>query len=78
MDSLTSKEYPDVRGLMGTYIVKPNRARDTQCDTAASRLLRPRMKLGLVPTLSRLQIDVMRSLDKHEWMVLIFLLGDPK
>ena len=49
-----------------------------QHDTAASRLLRPRMKLGLVPTLSRLQIDVMRSLDKHEWMVLIFQLGDPK
>ena len=25
-----SEEYRDVRGLMGTYIVKPNRARDTQ------------------------------------------------
>ena len=30
MVSLTSEEYPDVRGLMGTYIEKPNRARDTQ------------------------------------------------
>ena len=31
MDLLRSEEYPDVRGLMGTYIVKPNRARATQC-----------------------------------------------
>ena len=29
--SLTSEEYPNVRGLRGTYIGKPNRARDTQC-----------------------------------------------
>ena len=30
MDLLTSEEYPDVRGLMGTSIEKPNRARATQ------------------------------------------------